>query len=443
MTSKVLNTILEHKMTTECDVLGVGLSGGVDSVCLAHILITNKDMLGIKSIKGIHIHHGIRGDEADRDLEFCRQFCENYGIEFVSYYVNIPEEAKKTGESIETCARRIRYSCFENSGCDKIATAHNLNDNMETFIFNLSRGASLSGLCGIPYVRDIYIRPLLDCTRDEIEEYLNENNLKYVTDSTNLCDEYTRNKIRHNIIPQLFQLNPSFNKVFLNSIDSLKLANDYVLQSACELLEKSRLDSGYDCSIFENVHKAVKNKIVSMMLKEQNVPDITKKYIDAVLHIINVGGKANFGGGVTANSDRKTLFFFEIEDCEHFDFEVLNLNNSVETPVGKVVLETLLKKDLQNLNKNDNRLLIDCDKIIGRLTIRNKIDGDSYQPANRVNKKLKKLFNEEKISVFERSKMLVLTDDCGIVWTQYFGVAERCKIKNNTEKCIKISVVGE
>ncbi len=443
MTSKVLKTISEHKMITDCSVLGVGLSGGADSVCLAHILITNKDVLGIKTIKGIHIHHGIRGEEADCDLEFCRNFCEKFGIEFVSYCVNIPEEAEKTGESIEACARRVRYSCFEKSGCDKVATAHNLNDNIETFIFNLSRGASLSGLCGIPYVRDIYIRPLLDCTRDEIENYLKENNLQYVIDSTNLCDEYTRNKIRHNIIPQLFSLNPSFNNVFLNSIDSIKLANDYILQSARDFLEKSISENGYDCTAFENVHIAVKNQIISLILKEQNVPDITRKYIDAVSHIIRVGGKASLGGKVTAISDRKILCFCEMEDIEYFEIEIKNMTNTIKTPVGRVVLDYLFKDDLQNLKKSDKQMLVDCDKIVGNLSVRNKIDGDSYQPANRANKKLKKLFNEEKISVFERSKMHILTDECGIVWTEYFGVAERCKIKNNTEKCIRISVVGE
>ena len=164
MTNKVLKTINDYHMMSDCETLGIGLSGGADSVCLAHIMCANKELLGIKKLKGIHIHHGIRGDEADRDLEFSRDFCEKLGIDFVSYYADVPKEAEKTGESIEECARRIRYSFFENSGCDKIATAHNLNDNMETFIFNFSRGASLSGLCGIPYVRDIYIRPLLrDC----------------------------------------------------------------------------------------------------------------------------------------------------------------------------------------------------------------------------------------------------------------------------------------
>ena len=130
------------------------------------------------TLKAIHIHHGIRGKEADRDLEFSKGLCEKLGVSFETHYVNVPHEAEKTGEGIEECARRVRYSIFENSKCDKIATAHNMNDNMETFIFNLSRGASLSGLCGIPYVRDnFYIRPLLDCTRVEIEEYLKSNNL--------------------------------------------------------------------------------------------------------------------------------------------------------------------------------------------------------------------------------------------------------------------------
>ncbi len=443
MTNKVLKTISEHNLIDECNVLGIGLSGGADSVCLAHILLTNKDVLGIKVLKGIHIHHGIRGEEADHDMEFCRKFCEEFGIELISYCVNVPKEAEKTGESIEACARRLRYDCFSKSGCDKVATAHNLNDNIETFIFNLSRGASLTGLSGIPYSRDIYIRPLLECTRDEIESYLEENNLDFVTDSTNLCDEYTRNKIRHNIIPQLFSLNPSFNNVFLNSIDSVKLANDYIISSAKDIIEKSRMEDGYDCSTFENEHRAIKNQVITLILKEQKVPDVTKKYIDSVLHIIENGGKVSLGGNVTANSDQRKLFFYDIEDVEHFEIVIENTTDMVETPVGRVVFDYLLKKDLQNLKKSDKQMLVDCDKIVGTLSVRNKIDGDSYQPANRVNKKLKKLFNEEKISVYERSKMHILTDECGIVWTEYFGVSERCKIKNNTEKCIKISVVGE
>ena len=444
MTNKVIKTVKEHSMISKGDTVGVGLSGGADSVALLHILVNNKEKLGISKIKGIHIHHGIRGDEADRDLNFSKNFCEKIGVEFVYYYADVPAEAKKTGESIEECARRIRYDLFSKSGCTKIATAHNLNDNMETVIFNMTRGTSVSGLCGIPYVRDIYIRPLLDCTRNEIEEYLKENALEFVTDSTNLCDDYTRNKIRHNVIPQLFSINPSFDSAFSNCVESVKLANDYIMQSATKVLESARNNENeYNCKQINNCHNAVKNQVVSLILKEQGVPDITKKYIDAVSYIIENGGKASLGGNVTAYVDCEKLCFGEQKTVEHFEIKVKNDEKTTKTPVGTVVLDCLFKEDLQNLNRFDMETLIDCDKICGSLTIRNRIDGDAYQPAKRVNKKLKKLFNESKKTVGERDKMLILLDECGIIWTEYFGVADRCRIEKNTKKALRIYVVGE
>ncbi|MBR5320980.1 MAG: tRNA lysidine(34) synthetase TilS [Clostridia bacterium] len=445
MTNKVIRTIKEHSMISKGDTVGVGLSGGADSVALLHILVSNQEQFEIEKIKGIHIHHGIRGEEADRDLEFSKTLCEKLGIDFISYYADVPAEAEKTGESIEECARRIRYNLFAKSGCTKIATAHNLNDNMETVIFNMARGTSLSGLCGIPYVRDIYIRPLLDCTRSEIEDYLKEIELDYVTDSTNLCDDYTRNRIRHNVIPQLFEINPSFDVAFSNCLDSVKLANEYIMQSAVETLEKIRdiEKNCYWCSRIKECNKAVKNQIISLILKEQNVPDITKKYINAVLHIIENGGKASLGGNITANSDREILCFGEMQDVEHFEILVKDDKTQIKTPVGLVNLDYLLKEDLQNLNELEMQDAFDCDKICGNLTIRNRIDGDCYCPMGRVNKKLKKLFNEREVSVYKRSGMLIVSDDNGIVWTEYFGVAERCKIDKNTNNGVMIYVVGE
>lgn len=421
-------------MTTDCDVLGIGLSGGADSVCLAHILITNKDVLGIRSIKGIHIHHGIRGDEADRDLDFCRNFCETNGIEFISYKADVPSEAEKTGESIEECARRIRYSCFKDSGCDKVATAHNLNDNMETFIFNLSRGASLSGLCGIPYVRDIYIRPLLDCTRSEIEEYLRNNNLEYVTDSTNLCDDYTRNKIRHNIIPQLFFLNPSFDSAFLKCSQSLNLSRDYIMQNAKKIVEEARCDGYYDCTLFDNCHNALKSQVVFLILNENNAKNINREHINSVIGIIENGGSADVGGNVTVNVERQKMFFGKREGVGFFQKSFDFTAKETETIIGTFSFETLVNKDLQKLNKQDMDKLIDCDKILNDAFIRNRIEGDFYKLPKRPGKSLKKLFNEKKVPVNEREKMLIISDDEGIVWTEYFGVADRCKVDADTRK---------
>ena len=443
MTSKVLKTINDYQMMSGCETLGIGLSGGADSICLAHILCKNKEQLGIKAIKGIHIHHGIRGDEADRDLEFSRSFCEKTGIDFVSFYADVPREAEKTGESIEACARRIRYSFFEQSGCDKIATAHNLNDNIETVIFNLSRGTSLSGLCGIPYVRDIYIRPLLDCSREEIECYIKENGLDYVTDSTNLCDDYTRNKIRHNIIPLLFQLNPSFDNAFSRCLSSLNSVKEYLVEDACDLIEKSRKTDFFDCTVFENCHKALKSQIVSLILKEQNAENISRDHINAVLYIMENGGSTYVGGNVKVNVIDKKMSFGEIENAEYFEKDFSVDCETVMTPLGKYLVNIFCEKDLQNFNKQDIDNSIDCDKITGTMLIRNRREGDSIQLSGRPNKSFKKLFNENKIPVAERDKMLILSDEKGIVWTEFFGVAKRCKPDKYSKKIIKIKKMGE
>lgn len=443
MTDKVLKTIENCQMLTDCHVLGVGLSGGADSVCLAHILSKNKEQLGIKVLKGIHIHHGIRGDEADRDLEFSRDFCEKNGLEFVSYYVDVPAEAQKTGESIEECARRIRYDCFEKSGCNKIATAHNLNDNIETFVFNLTRGASLSGLCGIPYTRDIYIRPLLDCTREEIEKYLLDNDLSYVTDSTNLSDDYTRNKIRHNILPLFFELNPSFDKSFVKCIDSLNLSKDYIMENAFNLVEKSRYDGFYDCKVFEDCHDALKYQAISLILKEQKAKNISREHIEAILGLIEKDGSASLGGNVKAYVERNKLYFGETPKTDYFEIPIEIKDNLISTPVGDYLINIFCEKDLQNFNKQDIDKFIDCDKISNSAVVRNRRDGDGYQLPGRPNKSFKKLFNENKVLISEREKMLVLSDDNGIVWTEFFGVSKMCKADENTKKFIKITKVGK
>ncbi len=423
--------------------VGIGLSGGADSVCLAHFLLDSKKRLGITCLKAIHIHHGIRGEEADRDLEFCRQFCEKYGIEFVSYKTDIPAEARKTGESIEECARRIRYGFFKESGCDVIATAHNLNDNIETFIFNLSRGASLAGLCGIPYVRDIYIRPLLDCSRVEIEKYIEDNNLSFVTDSTNLCDDYTRNKIRHNILPQLFELNPSFDKAFAKCNESLNISKDYIVSSAIDLLDESRHDGYYDCSVFGNAHKALKYQIISLVLKENGAKNISREHIETLSGIIEKGGSVDVSGEVTVNVERKKLFFGKILKTEYFEIDFDINRKSIVAPCGEYEISAFSQEDLQIINKKDTDSFIDCDKVSGNVVVRNRREGDSYQLPNRPNKTLKKLFNENKTENRRRGEMLILSDDKGIVWTEFFGVANRCKIDECTKSYIKISKVGK
>lgn len=443
MTDKVIKTITEHQLITLDSIVGVGFSGGADSVTLLHILANNREKLGIKEIKAIHLHHGIRGEEADRDLEFSKDFCEKLNIEFIPFYENIPEIAKTTGESLEECARRIRYECFKKVNCDVVATAHNLNDNIETFLLNLTRGASLSGLCGIPYKRDKYIRPLLDITRAEIEEYTSQNNLQYVTDSTNLCDDYTRNKLRHNVLPQLFSINPSFDKAFSKCVENLNLSNDFIVNEANKLFEESYCGDYFDCKVFENSHKALKYQVISLILKEKKAQNISREHIFAVNNIISNGGSADVGNGVTVTVERKKLYFGKPTVTEYFEIPFQKDTEKLITPVGEYEI-TKTEKDLQKLNKQDMDNLIDCDKIFGETCCRNRRDGDYFVPRNRkCTKTLKRLFNDEKISLSKRSEMLILSDEKGIVWTEFFGVSDRCKVTNESKNIINIKKVGD
>ncbi len=443
MTSKAVKTVLEHNMLEKGDTVGVGLSGGADSVALLHFLTVNKEHFGVKNIKAVHVHHGIRGDEADRDLDFSQKLCERLGVELVSFHLDVPKEAQKTGEGIEECARRLRYDCFSRVGCDKFATAHNLNDNAETFIFNLTRGAGLKGLCGIPYIRENYIRPLLDCTRAEIEEYLQKNNLDFVTDSTNLSDDYTRNKIRHNILPQLLEINPVFYKSFLKCSVSLNEAEDYLSQIANDLIFKAKNQECYDCKELLNCHNALKNKAIALILKEQNVKNISREQILAVANIIENGGIANLGGNVTAFAERQKLYFNQSKTVESFCENTEIVPKIVNLPTGTYSINILDKKDLQNLNRKAIDKFIDYDKISNVVTFRNRLEGDKYKPAGRDTKTLKKLFNERKIPVSKRSKMLILADGDQIAWTEFFGVAEGYKPNKNTEKFVEIINMGE
>ncbi len=443
MTSKAVKTVSEHNMFEKGDTVGVGLSGGADSVALLHFLKVNKDRFGVKNIKAVHIHHGIRGAEADRDLNFSISLCEKLNVELVSFHLDVPAEAEKTGEGIEECARRLRYDCFSRVECDKLATAHNLNDNAETFILNLTRGAALNGLCGIPYVRGKYIRPLLDCTRDEIEAYLQKNNLDFVTDSTNLCDDYTRNKIRHNILPQLAKINPAFLKAFSKCSGSLNETEDFLKDTANAYLLQSRKGDYYDCSVFHGCHNAVKNKIAALILKEQGVKNISREQISTVVKIIEKGGAVSLGGKITAVAERERLYFGKPQSVGDFSKTAELKNGIIKTPIGVFSINILDKKDLQNLNIKNIDKFIDCDKISNAAVFRNRREGDKYKPLRRNTKTLKKLFNESKTPVSVRDKMLILTDGDSIAWTELFGVGENYSSNENTKKFVEIIRMGE
>ena len=190
MLNKVAKTIEKYNMIKKSERILVGLSGGADSVSL---LLCLRE-LGY-DISACHINHQLRGDESLRDENFCIKLCRDLDIPIDVHRINVKEYCKMNSTSLEDGARKLRYNIFSNAETEKIATAHTLSDCFETLLFNIVRGTGLKGLCSIPPVRDNIIRPLIDCTREDILEFLKKHNQSFVTDSTNLETEFTRNKV--------------------------------------------------------------------------------------------------------------------------------------------------------------------------------------------------------------------------------------------------------
>ena len=411
----------------------VALSGGADSCALLHLFLKHKEQLNI-TVKAAHLNHLIRGDEAFRDEEFVKKLCEKYGVELFVGREDVPKYAAQNGISIELAARKLRYEFLE-SVCDGVvATAHTASDNLETLIFNLVRGSALKGLCGIPPKRDIFIRPIIMFTRAQIEEYCEKNGIDYITDSTNLCDDYTRNKIRHKIVPLLKELNPSVENSVLKTSVALKEFDDVITLETENLFYESKLENGgLSVKTLKEYQPAIIKNVIKHYCKSVN-PEIELEnvHIEGIYIAILNTGKINLPKN----------YFAVVKDG------VLQILADVEvaqnTPKYVVDIAETENKLFQN-TKNVNNLLLknslDCDKIIGKLVIRTRKAGDKLRLLNRgCTKTLNALYNEYRIPVEQREILPVISDDGGVVWIHGIGIAQRCAVTDKTKRIFNIEV---
>ena len=291
-TEKVMRAISDCNMLNTGDAVVAALSGGADSVSLLQALITLRERLGI-TVSACHVNHCLRGEESDRDMQFCEDLCARLGVELKILKIDVAAQQQKH-ESLEECARRIRYAFFDEiSRGKKLATAHNSNDCAETVILNMLRGTGLKGLCGIPPVRGNIIRPLIYCTRAEVERYCAENSLGYVTDSTNLCCDYTRNKVRHGILPQMLEINGSLFDTMSRMEKSLREDSELLECMASEALEKAQKNGGWVAAELAKLPKPVRARAVKQILSANGIEPSALR-INTTLEIIENGkGKFN------------------------------------------------------------------------------------------------------------------------------------------------------
>lgn len=439
MNRKIITTIERHQMLSVGDTVLVALSGGADSMALLTVLYELKNQYSL-TISAAHFNHGIRGKEAKRDEDFCVEVCRKLGVEIFVGGADIPALAKQKGIGIEECGRQERYAFFERVAPGaKVATAHTLSDCEETFLFNLSRGSSLKGLTSIPPVRGNIIRPLINCSRAEIEEYCAENNVAYVTDSTNLADEYTRNRIRHNTVPQLKEINPAFDSAFERCVNSLREDEELLSLLAGEAVSRARVAEGFAVQELASLPQSLKRRAVAAIIEEITDEKPQLRHIEAVMSLLMSGGDTQVCGGVSLRVSRGMLSKVN-ETCEDWCVEALIGENKLTDCDIKIQLfDKNNKINIQNFNKQllDNAL--NYDKIKGQLFLTSIRTGDKIRLRGRgVTKQLRRIFSELNIQPELRRSIPVLRDDEGVLWVKGIGVAERAAISTATDNVIVV-----
>ncbi len=431
-----------HDISGMCESTPIllALSGGADSVCLFHLLLDYCKTSNAK-LSVVHVNHMIRGEDAERDRDFCSSLAKKYGVPFYLLEADVPLLAREHGKGLEEEARNVRYEFFDKvmreNGIPLLATAHNATDNAETVIFNLVRGSGTKGLCGIPATRDFsigkIIRPLLLDEKPSILEYCRENGYEFVVDETNGDVAYSRNRIRNNILPELLKINPSAVKNISRSANILLMTEEYMDSLAKDIVEKS--GGRINVAELNSLDGALASKVVSKLLScsfspsEVHVLDVLALSRNAVPH-----SRISLPSGFLAIIEDGYLYLKkDSEETPPAPFNVrLKMGENVILDGEMTIFieneENSIKSHdkAKNIYKKSTTHFISFDTIENGLFIRRKEDGDKILVGG-MHKKLKKLFCERKLPLKLREVLPVFQSGDEIIWVPYIASTDTDK----------------
>lgn len=436
--SKVKTYIQENNLLNPHDNIIVGVSGGADSM----VLLTILHNLNYKCIAA-HCNFHLRKEESDRDCLFVKSFCFKNNIPFISVDFDTYAYMAEKSVSLEMAARELRYNWFEQIkkeyNADKIAVAHHLDDSVETALINFIRGTGIKGLTGIKPVNGHVIRPLLCLYREEVIEFVNINDIDFVTDSTNNEDIYIRNKIRLDLIPLLKTINPSAVRSIIKTISNLSSTEKIYNETIQNIRKKLLLDNSID--------------IIS--LKQQTEPitilfEILHPYgfnIDTVTDIFRsldgISGKIFYSKEYRIVKDRD-LLIIEKKKIEKASKEYrINKNSTfIETPIH-LEIETFSIDSSVQIEKNPSVIYLDKNKINFPLTIRRWKEGDRFVPFGmKGSKKISDFFTDQKYTLIGKENTWLLCSGDKIVWIIGKRADDRFKLTNQTTNVLKITLLG-
>ena len=410
----------------------LAVSGGIDSMVLVHLFQQLDYDFAIA-----HCNFQLRGEESDGDETFVKTICEQFKIPFHSIKFDTQKLADKHKTSIQVTARNLRYEWFskllEENEIDFLLTAHQLDDSLETFIINLSRGTGLDGLTGIPMQNDNIVRPLLPFSREDIATYAKENKIEWREDSSNASDKYLRNKIRHDIVPILKELNPAFLNSFQNTLDNLQQSQSLVDDASRIVYRK----------VVEDIHLQKKINLTELM-QLPNYRAYLYQWLqpfgftawDDIYDLVNAtSGKQIFSTDYVLLKDRTDLIVFpKKESKEKESYWIVKGVKEVKIP-----LNISFCKATDTSHQTRNTIFVDENKLTYPLEIRKWQEGDFFYPIGMEGKKkVSKFFKDEKLSLIDKSNVWLLCSDNQIVWIINKRQDNRFKVDNNTTNTLQI-----
>lgn len=460
MLKQIRSFIQKKHMLDSGDRVLIGVSGGADSMCLLNVLmILAKDYQ--LTLFAVHVNHGIRGAESDQEEEYVKSFCEKHKIEISCFRVQVLELAKQQGKSVEEVGRNIRYDLFYKQAnrlnCHKIAIAHNMNDNAETLLFHLFRGSMLKGASGIIPVRDLIIRPLLETKRETIEDWLDKQQISYCVDSSNLSLDYTRNRIRSQILPvAVHEINSKTIEHLSQFTNHMDQISEFISKLTKKLFERiAHFDEEKLVINLEELNKeepvlqqSLMKYAIERFSKEEK--DIEFNHIRSALSLMNKqsGKEIHLPHHIIVKRGYTTLILDRIKKQE--DRNTLSYIPKIpgewnlKEASYQLKFNLIVMEHMMDIPKNCYTKWFDYDKIKDVVVIRTRKSGDFIQVNKEGGRKtLKSLFIDEKIPKEKREKMYLIAAGNHVLWLPGIRTSEAFLIDDKTKRILSITLECE
>ncbi len=423
-----------QKLFTKSDAVLLAVSGGVDSVVMCELFHQAKIKFAIA-----HCNFKLRGKESDADEKFVEQLAEKYNVFFHSSTFDTNALAKKNKLSIQVAARELRYNWFDKIQkqykFDYVATAHHQDDVVETFFINLLRGTGIKGLHGILAKNKNVIRPLLFANKETILSFAKKHKLKYREDSSNESDKYTRNKIRHHLIPLLKEINENASENILKTISNIHSVEIVYKKELAAASKKIISTNGKTTKI--SVKKLKHLQPIEPYLYEYLYPlGFNSSTVDDIVTALDLeSGKQFFSKTHRIIKDREYLIVEPIVHVQEEEIIIKETDKNIIAETIKLNFKIQKRDTSFKINKEENVGQFDFDKLVFPLQLRKWKKGDVFQPIGmKGKKKLSDFFIDKKLSLQEKENTLVLVSKKSIVWVLGYRADDRFKVTNNTQK---------